>query len=95
MASFHSGLRAPPDLPGLGWGPNECGGVLEFSGASSVVVPAPPLVRLGSTLDSNPGGGGDVDNLPRGRPAALPNLFCTKGQKVVASEKLTANSGFS
>ena len=54
---------APPDLSGLGWGPNEGGGVLELSGASSVVVPAPPLIRLGSTLDSNPGGGGDVDEL--------------------------------
>ena len=64
MASFLSCLMAPPDLSGLGWGPNEGGGVLELSEASSVVVPAPPLIRLGFTLDSNPGGGGEVDKLP-------------------------------
>ena len=86
---------APPDLSGLGWGPNGSGGVLEPSEASSVVVPALPLIRLGSTLDPNPGGGEDVNELPRGCPAALPNLFCTEGRKVVASEKLPANCGFS
>ena len=86
---------APPDLSGLGWGPNGSGGVLELSAASSVVVPALPLIRIGSTLDPNPGGGEDIDKLPRGRPAALPNLFCTKGRKVVASERLSANCGFS
>ena len=86
---------APPDLSGLGWGPNGSGGILELFKASSVVVPALPLIRLGSTLDSNPGGGEDVNKLPRGHPAALLNLFCTKGQKVVASEKLPANCGFS
>ena len=85
----------PPDLSGLGWGPNEGGGVLELSEASLVVVPALLLIRLSSTLDPNPGGGEDIDELPQGRPAALPNLFCTEGRKVVASEKLPANCGFS
>ena len=86
---------APPDLSGPGWGPNETGGVLELFEASSVAVPTLPLIRLGSTLDPNPGGGEDVDELPRGHPAALLNLFCTEGRKVVASEKLPANCGFS
>ena len=95
MASFPSFPMAPPDLSGLGWGPNGRGGVSELSEAYLVLVPALPLIRLGSTLDSNPGGGEDVDELPRGRPAALLNLFCTKGRKVVASEKLPANCGFS
>ena len=52
-ASFPSGLRAPPDLTGLGWGPKG-GYVCEFSWDSPVVAPDPPLVRRGSTLGSNP-----------------------------------------
>ena len=53
MAPFPSGLRAPPDLPGLGLGPDG-GDVWEFSWDSSVVAPDPPLAWLDSTLGSNP-----------------------------------------